>query len=716
MKQVLIRQGETIVEEVPTPQVEAGQILVAVQYSCISAGTEMAGIQSSGEPLWRRALRQPEQVKKVLQAVATQGIARTRSMVRGQLQAGNATGYSAAGIVLEAGEGVSQFLPGDRVACAGAGYAHHAEVIAVPENLAVKVPDALDFSRASTVTLGAIALQGVRRLNPTLGECFVVVGLGILGQLVCQMLRANGAKVIGLDLDEARIALAKRCGLSLGISPHEEQAEAQVKRLTDGCGADGVVITAATPSSEVVSQAFRFCRKKGRVVLVGDVGLDLKRADLYAKELDFLISCSYGPGRYDARYEELGLDYPIGYVRWTENRNMQAYLSLCAEDRLEISPLIQATYPVLEAPEAYGSLKSEKRPLIVLLQYDAGLTATQYSQQRVVFHHTQKAGAGRLRVAVVGAGGFAKAMHLQNIRKLDQCLHLQAVVSRSGHNALSTAKQFHANYGSTDYQAVLQDAEVDAVIITTRHHLHADMTLQALNAGKAVLVEKPLAITREHLAKIKQFYSNREGQRSVPLLLVGYNRRFSPFITPLYDLLRERSNPMVINYRMNAGYIPLDHWVHGPEGGGRNLGEACHIYDLFTALTGSEIVSLQAEAMMPTTQHYTRNDNFMMTARFSDGSIAHLTYTASGHADHPKEMMEIAVDGKFFVMNDYKSLLLHGCKARLPKPVSISEKGQLEELRAFAEGVKTGEWPIAYWQLIQSAQMALEVETQIGST
>jgi predicted dehydrogenase/threonine dehydrogenase-like Zn-dependent dehydrogenase len=713
MKQVLIKQGQAHVEDVPAPEVAPGQVLVAVEYSCISAGTEMSGVVSSGEPLWKRALKQPENVKKVMQAVATQGVARTKKMVQGQLQAGNATGYSAAGRVLEVGAGVQDILPGERVACAGAGYAHHAEVISVPENLVVKVPDDLDMSVASTVTLGAIALQGVRRLNPTLGECIIVVGLGILGQLVSQMLRANGVEVIGLDLDAGRIALAQDCGLSLGLTPEDGDAIEQVKRLTDGNGADGVVVTAATPSSAVISQAFQFCRKKGRVVLVGDVGLDIKRADIYTKELDFLISCSYGPGRYDAHYEEQGLDYPIGYVRWTENRNMQAYLRMCAKGDLMIEPLISATHAIEKAQEAYESLKNASpRPLIVLLQYDAVATQSHY-QKRVVFQHKQLAKTGQLGFALIGAGGFAKAMHLQNMQKLSREIHLQAIVSRSGHNAASTAKQFEANYGTTDYHTVLQDEAVDAVVITTRHHLHVDMVLAALQAGKHVLVEKPLAMSQEGLAKVKQFYSNHEGQE-VPLLLVGYNRRFSRYITPLYDLLAKRTNPMIINYRMNAGFIPLDHWVHGAEGGGRNLGEACHIYDLFTALTGSEVVSLEAQAIAPATAHYGRNDNFVATMRFADGSVATLTYTALGHASCPKEQMDIFVDGKVLQMNDYKSLTAHGCKLKAPKANNIADKGQLEEMQAFVQGIQSGEWPIPYWQLLQSCQMALDVERLIG--
>src|SRR5574341_200666 len=372
MKQVLIRQGRAIVEETPAPQLAPGMVLVKVEFSCISAGTELSGVRQSSGPLWQRALRNPGQVAKVAQMLAKDGFQSTRRAVANVAASeavGAPTGYSAAGIVLAADD-VVEFRAGDRVACAGAQYAHHAEVITVPVNLSVRVPDNLDLKQASTVTLGAIVLQGVRRAQPTLGEMFVVIGMGILGQLSAQLLRANGCHVIGIDLIGKRIELARRLGMDFGLTPGSGGGIEQVKRLTDGIGADGVIITAATRSDEVISTAFQMCRKKGRVVLVGDVGLDIRRADIYAKELDFFISTSYGPGRYDRGYEEEGLDYPVAYVRWTENRNMSEVLRLAAEGRLQIEPLIDAVYPVDQAGEAYEALQSaEKRPLIVLLNY-----------------------------------------------------------------------------------------------------------------------------------------------------------------------------------------------------------------------------------------------------------------------------------------------------------------------------------------------------------
>ena len=372
MKQVLIKQGQVVLEEVPAPMVELGTVLVRVVSSCISIGTEMSGIKASGLPLWKRALNQPDNVKKALRMIASEGFATASSQIGGRLSAAIATGYSAAGVVVAAGPDADRFRPGDRVACAGAQCAFHAEYICVPKNLTVLVNDSVSFDQASTVTLGAIALQGVRRAVPTLGETFVVIGLGILGQLTAQMLRANGCRVIGLDLDQDRVRLALQLGMDLALSDETENDVGQVNRLTGGIGADGVIITAATPSDQVVSTAFKMCRKKGRVVLVGDVGLHLNRADFYQKELDFHISSSYGPGRYDQNYEERGLDYPVGYVRWTENRNMAEYLRLVADGRIQLVPLLSAIYPLAQATAAYESLKdTHTKPLMVLWSYSA---------------------------------------------------------------------------------------------------------------------------------------------------------------------------------------------------------------------------------------------------------------------------------------------------------------------------------------------------------
>jgi len=709
MKQALIHKGTVIVAEVPAPGIDPGEVLVRVQTSCLSVGTEMSGVRSSAIPLWRRAFNQPEKAGTLLRMAASVGLRRTWSLVEEKRDAVHPTGYSAAGLVEEVGAGVKDIVRGDRVACAGAQYAYHAEFIRVPRNLCTLLPESLDWESASTVTLGAIALQGVRRAQPTLGETFIVLGLGILGQLTVQLLRANGCRVIGVDLDRERIVLAKSLGMDIGLHPDEGGDIEQVARLTDGLGADGVIITAATPSDAVVSSAFKMCRRKGRVVLVGDVGLHLNRADFYAKEIDFLISTSYGPGRYDQRYEEQGLDYPAAYVRWTENRNMAEYLRLLAGAGVRVEPLISARYPIGESPAAYASLSSgDAKPMMVLLTYpknDADPVRTLRLSPKTA------PAPGRIRVAVLGAGGFARSAHLPNLRGLENRFTLQAVVTRAGHSAAAAAKQFGAAYASTDYEAVLADPEVDAVIIATRHHLHGSMALEALRAGKHVLVEKPLALAAGELDALDEFITG-VGDKSLPVLLTGYNRRFSPHIRRMAELLQNRSGPFMINYRMNAGYIPADHWVHGSEGGGRNLGEACHIYDLFTCLAQAEVSTVSASAIIPRSGYYGRSDNFVATLSFREGSVATLTYTALGAKGYPKEMADLYFDGKLAIMEDYKRLEVHGVRGRSLR-TSIQEKGLQEELVAFADAIQGGKWAIPWWQQLQVARIGLAVEQQI---
>lgn len=710
MKQILIKAGKAVVEEVPAPRVGRKNILVRVTHSCISVGTEMASVKLSGLPLYQRALKQPENVKRVLEMVRDQGAKRTMDRVMGKLSAGSATGYSAAGVVIELGDDVEGFSVGDRVACAGAGIANHAEVIDVPVNLAVKLPEDLEPSIASTVTLGAIAMQGVRRAQPTLSETFVVVGLGILGQLTAQMLSVNGCRVIGVDLDPKRIQLALDNGMDIGIIPALENYVERVLKFTDGLGADAVIVTAATESNQVISEAMQACRKKGRVVLVGDVGLDLNRADFYKKELDFLISTSYGPGRYDSLYEEGGQDYPIPYVRWTENRNMQAYIDLLAKGKVKLGNLYCPPYPIDKAEEGYDALKSEgDKPLLVLLEYPErdGLRITRVPLRAV------QAKPGKVRVALAGASSFVQGMHLPNMVKLRDRFTLQAVMSRTGANAHALATQYEAAYCTTEYDDILKDHEVDLVMVTTRHDLHGSMVLQALRAGKHVFVEKPLALLEEEIEEIKRFYAERPNG---PLLMVGFNRRFSPAMQTIRSILAHRTTPIIANYRMNAGYIPLDHWVHGPEGGGRNIGEACHIYDLFNSIIGTpQVEVVSACSITPTSKQWARNDNFVATLKYADGSVCSLTYTALGDKSYPKEQMEVFADGKVLIMDDYKSVTVHGGNHK-GWSSAVMQKGQLEELDALSTTLLKGSsWPIPLEEQLQASRISLQVEHQINS-
>lgn len=709
MKQVLLKRGDIVVVNVPAPVVEPGTVLVRVEHSCISVGTEMSGVRASNLPLWKRAMRRPGQVRRVLRTAATQGVVRAKQAIKSHLEALNPLGYSASGVVLEVGAGVDDLLVGDRVACAGSQSSFHAEIICVPRNLVVAVPQGLGTEAASTVTLGAIALQGVRRANPTLGETFVVIGLGMLGQLAQQILCANGVRVIGIDLDRRRIDKALSLGMQLGIHPDDGDSEDLVHRLTEGIGADGVIITATAPSSDVLSTAFRICRRKGRVVLVGDVRISIDREDIYAKELDFLISTSYGPGRYDRTYEEDGLDYPVGYVRWTENRNMAAYLRLLADNAAKACELIEATYPVEQAAAAYAALDDgDRRPLALLLHYACQPESTVRKTSNAA---TRRRREEAVRLALVGPGSFAKGTHIPLVQSMPETYCFAAVVSRRGHNAADIAHQVDARYATTEYAKVLEDPEVDAVLIATRHHLHGRMVLAALQAGKHVLVEKPLCLTREELDAVEAFYDRKE--EDAPALLTGFNRRFSRCGALAVKALAGRSGPMVVSYRVNAGHIPADNWVHSKEGGGRNLGEACHFYDFFTFLTQSPVTRIQAQSIRPASAHDRRTDNFIATTSFEDGSVASLTYTALGSREYPKEQVDIFFDSKVINIYDFKRLDAIGI--RLPALKSRApDKGHREELQVFARTVREGgPWPIPLWQQVQATRISLEVERQI---
>lgn len=707
MKQVLVRGGSVMVQEVPAPVVSPRNILVRVQHSCISAGTELAGVKMSGFPLYRRALKQPHHVKRVLQMMRDQGIKRVYDRVTGQLEAGLPTGYSAAGEVVAIGEQVEGFRPGDMVACAGAGIANHAEVIDVPVNLAVRIPEGLATDQACTVTLGAIAMQGLRRANPTLGETVVVLGLGLLGQITVQLLSANGCRVIGTDPDSERVRIAEQGGMDFGIVPGEDNLVDCVHRLTDGIGADAAIITAATSSDDVISQAMQCCRKKGRVVLVGDVGLNLDRNDLYKKELDFLISSSYGPGRYDPLYEEGGQDYPLPYVRWTENRNMEEYLNLLARGRVRFAGMAQRTFPIDRAVEAYESLNAPgPKALLTLLEYPESQTAF---DRRITVAPVRSPGK-QIRVALVGAGNFAQAMHVPNLLQLSSDFKVQCVMSRTGANARAAATRCRSAYATSDYQQVLSDPDVDLVLIATRHNLHGGMALQALRAGKNVFLEKPLTIFPQELDEIENFFRNTQNP---PLLMIGFNRRFSPPVQAAAKVLASRSSPLLVNYRMNAGYIPSDHWTQTEEGGGRNLGEACHIYDLFNALTASQYTAVSAVPINAAHTQWKKTDNFVASISYADGSVCSLTYTALGDKSFPKETMDIFADGKVLSLNDYKTLSIAGGKHKGWRAMT-QQKGQLEELQALAVCLREGRrWPIPLDEMIQVTRVSFEVEQQL---
>lgn len=717
MKQLFVTQGKIVIEDIPEPLPSPGEVLVRTAFSTISTGTELSSMQKSGESIAKK-VSNASVAQKVLNSVRTRGLAETLRLGQERQTARYSVGYSASGIVAALGDGVTDVRIGERVACAGTGYALHAEVIRVPRNLLVRIPENVSLDVASTVALGAIALQGVRRASPALGEWVVVYGLGLLGQITVQMLKANGCNVVGIDLLQDRIDLACSHGLDMWGMGSEGNLPEKVMQRTGGHGADAVIVAAGSKSNEPLSLAFQCCRKKGRVVLVGDVGLGIKREDIYQKELDFLMSTSYGPGRYDQRYEAEGQDYPFAYVRWTENRNMEAYLELLKKRSISFDRSKMEVFDIGDCAAAYDRLRSvENPPLLALFRYGEGEHAAAHQRadaERNVLVLKQapvRKVSERVGIAVIGAGAFARGTHLPNIKRLKKVFDLRAIAGRSGHGAKFAAEKYDAAYATTDVEKVLEDPGVQAVVIATRHNLHGELTLRALRSGKHVLVEKPLTLYATELKAIQEFYKeNPDG----PVLMVGFNRRFSKPLQMIRSHIASRTNPLMVSYRVNAGYVAGEHWVHGAEGGGRNLGEACHFYDIFTFLTDAKAVSVAAKSIVPTTPYFRANDNFQVLVSFSDGSVCGLIYTAAGNRAYGKERMELYCDGDIYILEDYRALQIVASRKQsfgYRKP----EKGWFEELEAFGRVIQYGGlWPMALWEIVQATEVALRVEAQIN--
>lgn len=706
--QAVVKKGKVLAESVPSPNVSEGSLLIKVVNSCISAGTEMSNVSETGKSLIKRALDQPAEVRNALNFAKENGIMKMIARIRGTLEGGKPTGYSISGVVVAVGKGVNGYSVGDHVAAAGAGIANHAEFVDVPVNLTMPMPKGMDFKLASTVTLGGIAMQGVRRADLNLGEIAVVQGAGILGLLAQQMLQVAGVRTIVVDLDEHRLDIAKRLGAEAVVNPTKEDVVKRVEAISNGYGADAVLFTAATSSSEALSTSFKMCKRKGRVVLVGVSGMEIKRGDMYQKELDFLISTSYGPGRYDDNYEKKGLDYPYGYVRWTENRNMVEYLRLVHNGSLKLDDMVDAVYPIEKVEEAFEVLKTgtHPKPIISILDYGVDIDLPQESPQtnRVDFTKS-KTDSQIINVALIGTGGFATGMHLPNMSKLSSKYNIRAIVNRTGQKAKAVAEQYGADYATTDVEEVLKDVEVDLIMITTQHGNHGSLTLQGLKAGKHVFVEKPLCVTRQELEEIRTFYDSTP---EPPMLMVGFNRRFSPYAVEIKKAVSQRSSPIMAHYRMNAGYIPLDHWTH--EHGGRIVGEACHLIDLMTYLTGSSIESISTEHLSPETGKFSKHDNRNIILKYNDGSVCSIQYFAVGSKKLAKEYLEVHFDEKSIVMEDYKKLKGYGISLKEISS-SISKKGQFEELEALYKCLKgDGKWPISLREMLETTQASFEIE------
>jgi predicted dehydrogenase/threonine dehydrogenase-like Zn-dependent dehydrogenase len=709
MKQLLVRGSVLAVDDVAPPSCVPEHVLVRTAYSCVSVGTELAGIGKSSQPLWRRAIAERGRIQQVVSMAQSVGVRSTIDFVQGKLGASKVLGYSLAGHVVGLGAGVAHVTEGDLVACGGAQCANHAEIVAVPKNLVVRAPSGIAARDASMATVGAIALQGVRRAAPTIGESFLVIGLGLIGLLTVQMLKANGCVVIGADLQEARRRLARDVGadFTLGGGSGDDMA---VLEMTHGFGADGVIVAAGGGGDEIMATAFRLTRKKGRVVIVGDVGLSLNRADFYAKEIDVLISCSYGPGRYDHAYEEEGLDYPLPYVRWTEARNMECFMGLVARKRVSIDAFQPMTVPLEKATEAYASLAQKgSGPLAVFFSYGAEPTPAPRQVEAV----TQVVSPRRLRLALVGAGGFAGAVHVPNLKQARDRVEIVAVAGRTGHKVAEVARNCGARIASTDVEAVLGRSDVDAVLIATRHDSHTQLARLALEQGKHVFVEKPTATTPDELASLDATIARLGEAGRLPVLMTGYNRRFSSLAVRVKEAVRGRACPMVLQYRMAAGFLPADHWTKGPEGGGRNIGEACHIYDLFGFLVGSPVESVSATRMGGRYGAYQLTDNFVATVRYEDGSVATLVYTAQGSPALDKERLELFSERTALVLDNWRSLTTYDQKVdRLT--LRAPDKGFVEELAAFVAATTGGRaWPIPWREQKDAALVSFRVQEQL---
>ncbi|HRR40708.1 MAG TPA: bi-domain-containing oxidoreductase [Syntrophales bacterium] len=684
MKQIIqsYKTGEMILEEVPVPQAAPGMVLVETMATLISAGTERMLVDLARKSLVGKARSRPDLVKKVIDKARKEGLANTIQKVRSRLDTPIPLGYACAGVVREVGDGVDEFQPGDRVACGGAGYANHAEFNVVPRNLCVRLPERngepLPAEEAAFATVGAIALQGVRQAGLTLGERVAVIGLGLLGQLTVQLCKANGCSVLGSDIEPARMALALRLGADRTSAP--DDLEEEVPAFTQGSGADAVIITAAASDSRLIELAGEISRAKGRVVVVGLVGLNVPRDVYYRKELDLRLSMSYGPGRYDPEYEERGHDYPLPYVRWTEQRNMQAFLELVAAGRVDVKALITHRFPFEKALDAYEMiLKGSEPHLAVIFEYGKD----KQPRKRVALAAAVPAKADRVALGVFGAGNFARGVLLPRFKE-NPAVALRAVATARGMTANAVAKQFGIPVCANAKDEILADAGINAVLIATRHNLHGPLVVEALKAGKHVFVEKPLCLSILQLREIMDCHAGLAGSGSAspPLLMTGFNRRFSPLVRTAAEALRPMPGPMFACYTVNAGLIPKASWVQDPvEGGGRIIGEVCHFVDTLRFLAGSPVASVQAMCVQGDDRRAVNRDSVSIILKYANGSVGTILYHALGSPDYPKERLEASAGGTTAVLDDFRRLDIFGAKKATSK--GTQDKGFKEEVEAF---------------------------------
>lgn len=699
MKQILqnLRTGATEVADVPCPAVGRGQLLIRTNRTLVSAGTERMLVEFGKAGLIDKARQQPDKVKMVLNKIKTDGLMPTINAVFNKLDQPLPLGYSNVGLVVGLGTGVTGFEIGDRVASNG----KHAELVSIPQNLCAKVPSSVSDEEAAFTVIGSIGLQAIRLAQPALGEAIVVTGLGLIGLITVQLLRAHGCRVLGVDFNRDKLELARAFGAdTVDLSAGEDPVDAAM-RFSRGRGVDAVIIAASTKSSEPVHQAALMCRKRGRIVLVGVSGLELSRADFYEKELTFQVSCSYGPGRYDPDYEEKGRDYPIGFVRWTEQRNFEAILDMMADGRLDVKPLISHRFPIGEAEMAYELVSGTGASLGILLEYPHDLALTPQQQRTVILQLAGEVAPldSGATLAFIGAGNYATSVLIPAFKATGS--RLRTVVSNGGINGLHSGRKFGFEATTTDTVNVLKDALINAVIITTRHDSHARLVCDALRAGKHVFVEKPLALHLDELQEIEAVWSQGKA-----LLMVGFNRRYAPQVQKIKTLLASAPGPKAFVMTVNAGAIPQDHWTQDRDaGGGRIVGEACHFIDLLRFLAGYSITRWQRMDMDSSTR-----DTVSIQLAFSDGSLGTVHYLANGNKEFPKERLEVFASGRVARLDNFRKLTGYGWRGFSSMNLWRQDKGQQTCARAFIEAVKKGgPAPIPFEELLESSRVSIEI-------
>lgn len=678
MKQIIqdLKDGKTILEEVPVPSVKSGQVLIETTRSLVSLGTERMLVEFGKANYFQKAKQQPDKVKEVINKVKTDGLKPTINAVFNKLGQPLPLGYCNVGKVIAVGKGVEDFKVGDRVASNG----NHAEYVSVPKNLVAKIPDNVSDEEAAFTVIGAIGLQGIRLINPTFGETVVVVGLGLIGLMTAQLLKANGCRVIGFDFDQAKVDLANSFGI-LAVNPGQGVDQVKyVQSLTDNVGADGVIITASNKSNEIISQAAKMSRKRGRIVLVGVIGLDISRADFFEKELTFQVSCSYGPGRYDEQYEQKGEDYPIGYVRWTEKRNFEAILQAISNQNIDVRSLITERVPLADFETIYGNMTGSKS-IASILEYPE----KKEEIRRVISVTSNKFEGQKGVLGIIGAGNFTSAMILPSLKKCNAAV--KYIASSGGLSGTTLAKKFSITNSTTDYTSILNDDSVDLVLVTTRHNLHAKMVAEVLEGNKHVFVEKPLALNKEELNSILEVFKSRN-----KTITVGFNRRFAPLAQKMKSLLGKSDTPINVIATMNAGAIPPSVWVHDMEiGGGRIIGEACHYIDLCSYLTGSKVISVCMNAMGTNPEENT--DNASILLKYENGSNAVINYFSNGSKAYSKERVEVYHQERTLVMDNWRKLKGFGFRG-FSSARSGQDKGHFNQFSLLVDSVKKGGEPI----------------------